>query len=103
MPKDWDQGPRLDMCGFLLPLHCPCTVHRSSDLNILWPGNEYDVCPLAVQAGWLQLVVSNVPSTARDVKLCFYTVTTENGTPDRRVAVHYTTAAPHRTRSSCVL
>ena len=56
--------------------------------------------------GWL--VVFNVPSTARSqqrrhphllsfakkVKPGFYTVPTGNQTPDRRVAVHYTTTSP---------
>ena len=32
----------------------------------------------------------------KDVKLGFYAVPTGNRTPGRRVAVHYTTAAPHQ-------
>ena len=35
-------------------------------------------------------------SLAKDVKLGFYTVPTGNRTPDRRVAVQYTTAAPRQ-------
>ena len=35
-------------------------------------------------------------SLAKDVKLGFYTVPTGNRTPGRRVAVHYTTAAPRQ-------
>ena len=55
--------------------------------------------------GWF--VVFYVPSTARSfrghslsfakyVRLCFFTVSTGNRTPGRRVAVHYTTAAPRQ-------
>ena len=35
-------------------------------------------------------------SLAKDMKLGFNTVTTGNRTPDRRVAVHYTTVAPRQ-------
>ena len=35
-------------------------------------------------------------SLVKDVKLGKYTVPTENLTPGRRVAVHYTTAAPRK-------
>ena len=38
-------------------------------------------------------------SLAKDLKLGFYTVPTGNRTPGRRVAVHYTTAAPRHASS----
>ena len=38
----------------------------------------------------------NLLSLAKDVKLSKYTVSTGNRTPGRRVAVHYTTAAPRK-------
>ena len=66
---------------------------------------------------FLWLVVFYVQSTARsfgdgtphllslvkDVKLGFYTVPTCNRTPDRRVAVHHTTAAPRQFHCVCLL
>ena len=41
-------------------------------------------------------IAPHLLSLAKDVKLGFYTVPTGNRTPGRRVAVHYTTAAPRQ-------
>ena len=47
--------------------------------------------------------LETAPPFAKDVKLGKYTVQTGNRTPGRRMAVHYTTAAPRKLHSHTML
>ena len=113
-----------DFCTFIFPilfflkfqefsLNFPINVESGLQVVLRSFLREYVICTLSRCCHlviFLVVWLFYVPSTGRsfrdgtphllslvkDVKLGFYTVPTGNRTPGRRMAVHYTTTAPHQ-------